>query len=357
MPVLWALVMMTRQLDADDACPARDGFFMPAEWAPHARTWMQWPTRVQPFGGPDGLLRARQAYAVIARTIRRFEPVTMVVSPHDAAEAQLACGPLVDLAEFPIDDAWARDSGPSFVVNGKGGVAGVHWRFNAWGNKYHPHANDSAIGATIIDLADLPIYRAPMVMEGGAIHVDGAGTLITTEQCLLNENRNPELSRQQIEARLALYLGILKIIWLGDGLKHDETDGHVDNVACFARPGAVLINMPLDKSDENYPAMADNLARLAHASDAQGRKLEIIELPQPKKVRRRHDGTRLETTYINFYACNGAIIAPAFDDPMDERARRILADAFPGREIVQVDALPVLEGGGGIHCITQQQPL
>lgn len=172
----------------------------------------------------------------------------------------------------------------------------------------------------------------------------------------MNQNRNPELTRQQIEARLALYLGALKIIWLGDGLKEDETDGHVDNVACFAPGGRVLIGVPHDKSDANYPPMSDNLVRLHEARTATGAKLDVVELPMPYAPRTRHDGTRLEMSYINFYACNGAIVMPAFDDKADEEAKRIIADCYPDREIVQLDASAVIEGGGGIHCITQQQP-
>lgn len=345
-----------RTLDAEDDVPVRDRFFMPAEWSRHARTWMQWPSRVKPWGTAEGLALARQAYGQVARAIARFEPVTMVVRPQDRNEAQLILGGKVQIFEAPIDDGWARDSGPTFLIDGEGKGAGVQWQFNAWGAKYTPFDADASVAAKIIESTGQRVYRAPLTVEGGAIHVDGTGTLLTTEQCLLNENRNPELTRQQIEARLALYLGVLKIIWLGDGLTDDETDGHVDNVACFAPGGRVLLAMPRDKSDANYPRMADNLMRLEQARDAQGRKPEIVELPLPYNVRTRHDGTRLEMSYVNFYLPNGAVLMPAFDDKADEEAKRILADVFPDREIVQMDALPVVEGGGGFHCITQQQP-
>lgn len=343
-------------LDAEDECPVRDGFYMPAEWAPHAGTWMQWPCRVAPWGSPDGLLQARIAYAEAARAIARFEPVSMVVRPQDRAEAQLALGHGVTIFEGAIDDSWARDSGPTFLVDGKGGHAGIQWRFNAWGTKYTPYDNDATVASRILKSLGVKTYLGPLTVEGGALHVDGAGTLLVTEQCLLNENRNPELTRQQIEARLALYLGALKIVWLGDGLKEDETDGHVDNVACFAPGGRVLIAMPRDKADANYPAMSDNLVRLHEARDAAGAKLDVVELPLPYATRMRHDGTRLEMSYINFYACNGAILMPAFDDKADEEAKRIIADCYPDREIVQLDASAIVEGGGGFHCITQQQP-
>lgn len=346
-----------RRLDAEDDVPVRDQFYMPPEWGPHARTWMQWPCRVAPWGTPEGMALARQAYGHVARAIAKFEPVTMVVRPQDKAEAQLVLGGRIDLFEAPIDDSWARDSGPTFLVDGKGGHAGIQWNFNAWGTKYTPFANDASVATKILKSLDMKTYQGPLTVEGGALHVDGAGTLLVTEQCLLNENRNPELTRQQIEARLALYLGVLRIIWLGEGLKEDETDGHIDNVACFAPRGRVLLAMPRDKADPNYPAMSDNLVRLHDATDAGGRKLEVVELPLPYTARTRHDGTRLEMSYVNYYAANGAIIMPAFDDPADEEAKRILADVFPDREIVQLDAMPIVEGGGGLHCITQQQPL
>ena len=206
------------RLDADDECPVRDQFYMPAEWAPHERTWMQWPCRVAPWGTPEGMAFARQAFGQVARTIATFEPVTMVVRPQDRAEAQLVLGPKIEIFEAPIDDSWARDSGPTFLVDGKGGRAGIQWRFNAWGTKYTPFDSDASIATKILTSQKLRVYDGPLTVEGGALHVDGAGTLLVTEQCLLNENRNPELTRQQIEARLALYLGVLRIVWLGDGL-------------------------------------------------------------------------------------------------------------------------------------------
>ncbi len=344
-----------RQLDADDDVPVRDGFAMPAEWGPHERTWMQWPSRVAPFGSPEGLALARQAYAQVARAIAGFEPVTMVVRPEDRLEAQLALGPKVELFEAPIDDGWARDSGPTFVTNGEGAVAGIQWRFNAWGNKYHPFANDARIASRIVASRKLRLYEAPIVVEGGAIHVDGAGTLLTTEQCLLNENRNPELTRQQIEARLALYAGALRIVWLGDGFSDVETDGHIDNIACFAPGGRVVLGMPPHKDHPNYRPVVESLMRLKDARDAQGRPFEVVEIAQPS-LRRREDGGVVEASYVNFYVCNGAVILPCFDDPADEPARQVVADLFPGRSIVQIDANDIVAGGGGIHCITQQEP-
>jgi len=347
---------MTKRLDADDPCPVRDGYVMPAEWAPHARTWMCWPCRTEAWGGPEGLLRAKQAYARVARAVSSFEPVTMVVRPHDTAEARLASAGKVAIFEAALDDSWARDMGPSFLVGPDGRRAGVSWTFNAWGNKYQPYTDDAALGGKILAEADVRTYRGPLVCEGGAIHVDGEGTLITTEQCLLNANRNPHLDRQQVEERLALFTGARRILWLGEGFSDEETDGHVDNIACFAAPGRVIVGVPASKSHPDYEPVLEAIRRLGEARDAEGRPLEIVEIVQPKKARVDFRGRPLQSSYINFYLANGGLVMPAFDDPHDERARNALAECFPGRDILQIDALDIVEGGGGIHCITQQEP-
>jgi agmatine deiminase len=345
--------MSSRRLDADDACPVRDGFAMPAEWTAHARTWMAWPCRLEPWGSQEGLLRARVAFAKVARAISGFEKITMAVRPQDREEAQLACGKGIEFFEVPLDDSWARDIGPLFVTNENEEVSGVHWRFNAWGNKYLSFDASVAFGERVMEALDMRFYDGPMVLEGGSIGVDGRGTLLTTEQCLLNANRNPGLTRQQIEERLALYLGVNKIVWLGEGLADDETDGHVDNVACFAGSNRVLLHMP--KDGENRRAMQDNLARLKSARDLMGRPFEVIELPEPE-AQEREDGRRLLLSYVNFCFTNYGLVMPAFDDPADADAASTMARVFPDRRIVQVPALDIVQGGGGIHCITQQQP-
>ena len=347
---------MTKRLDADDPCPVRDGYVMPAEWAPHARTWMCWPCRTEVWGGAEGLLRAKQAYARVARAVSSFEPVTMVVRPQDAAEARLACAGKVQIFEAALDDSWSRDMGPTFLIGPDGKRAGVSWHFNAWGNKYHPYADDAALGGKILGEAGVRAYRGPLVCEGGAIHVDGEGTLLTTEQCLLNVNRNPNLDRQQVEERLALFTGARRVLWLGEGFSDDETDGHVDNIACFAEPGRVIVGVPSSKSHPDYEPVLEAIRRLSEARDAEGRPLEIVEIAQPKKSKADFRGRPLQASYINFYLCNGGLVMPAFDDPHDERARDALAECFPGRDILQIDALDIVEGGGGIHCITQQEP-
>jgi len=347
---------MTRPLDADEQCPARDGFAMPAEWAPHARTWICWPCRVAAWGGAGALLRARQATARIVRAISTFEPVVAAVRHEDVAEAKLATAGKAELFEVALDDSWARDSGPTFLRGPAGGRGAVQWRFNAWGNKYQPYADDAVLAARIARAADVRLYQAALVCEGGAIHSDGEGTLLTTEQCLLNSNRNPHLTRLEVEGRLSLYTGARRILWLGDGFSDDETDGHVDNIACFVAPGRVLVGVPSSRSLPDYKPVTEAIRRLRGARDAEGRAMEVIEVEQPARVRFDWRGRPLQASYVNFYLPNDGVIMPSFDDPNDEKARAVLADCFPGRDLLQIDALDIVEGGGGIHCITQQEP-
>lgn len=334
--------------------PAEDGFFMPAEWTPHARCWMEWPARAETWG--DGIEQAREAYGEVANAIARFEPVTIITKPKNVAEVSLQTGAGIATFSLPHDDSWMRDNGPTFVVDGQGNVAGVHWRWNAWGNQYPDHERDAAVGQAVLEHLGMRRYAAPIVMEGGAIHTDGEGTILTTESVVLNPNRNPGVSREEMERILCGYLGGRKVIWLGGGLQDDETGGHVDNIACFARPGVVLALSSTDPSDGNYATLADNIARLRDATDAQGRTLEVVEIEQPR-ARRLPDGRRMALSYINFYIANGGVVMPAFEDPQDDRAFDALSRAFPDREIVQVPALDIVRGGGGIHCITQQQPV
>jgi agmatine deiminase len=348
--------MMDRRLDAAAPTPSHDGFSWPAEWDRHRRTWMCWPARHECYGGAEGALRAKQAYARVARAISGFEPVTLAARPADASEARLATGGKVEVAEVPLDDSWARDFGPTFLTGTNHRLAGVHWVFNAWGRKYHPYANDANFARRVLETAGGAVYGAPLVCEGGALHTDGQGTALTTEQCLLNTNRNPDLKREDVEDVLRLYLGARKTIWLGDGFVDDETDGHIDNIACFAAPGRVIVGIP-PRSHPDSAAVQEALRRLKTARDAEGRSLDIIELPQPRKTRQSWSGVLLPASYVNFYLVNGGVIMPAFDDKNDEQARTIIAQCFPDRDIMQVDALDIVQGGGGIHCITQQEPL
>jgi agmatine deiminase len=347
---------MSKPLDAAAPLPVEAGFFMPAEWARHRRTWMCWPARIACFGNKEGLLRAKQAYARVARAISAFEPVIMAARPEEAAEAKLATSGKVEITEMTIDDGWARDFGPTFLKDGRGRLSGVQWRFNAWGNKYRPYANDATFASRVLNMLGLPVYEAPLVCEGGALNSDGQGTILTTEQCLLNPNRNPDLSQTDVETRLRLYLGARQVIWLGSGFSDHETDGHVDNIACFIGKGRVLLGMVAARTHPDYEPLREAQRRLKAARDADGNKIEVIELPQPKKVRQGWSGQPPAASYVNFYLPNGAIVMPAFGDPNDEKARAVLADCFPGRDIMQIEATDIVQGGGGIHCITQQEP-
>ena len=333
--------------------PAAEGFTMPGEWNRHTRCWMAWPCRPETW--PDGAFdAAAAAYTDVARTISRFEPVTMVCDPADVADASLACGPGVEILPLPISDSWIRDTGPSFVTDGKGQLAGIHWRFNAWGGNYPECAKDQEVGRLMLEHLGLRRFAAPLVMEGGSFHVDGEGTLLTTEQCLLNPNRNPNLGKSEIEELLREHLGISTVIWLGEGYQDDETDGHIDEIALFVKPGVVMAITTDDPGDANFKAFQDNLDRLKRARDAQGLELEVIPVRQP--ARRDENGVRLTLSYTNLYIANGGIVMPAFEDPADDEAFRVVRRAFPDREVVQIPALDIVRGGGGIHCITQQQP-
>jgi len=347
---------MSAWLDPENRCPARDGFYMPAEWAPHLRAWICWPCRMEAWGGPEAILRAKQAYARVARAISSFEPVVMAVRQHDMAEAKLACAGKVEFFEVPLDDSWSRDFGPTFLLGSRGARAGVQWQFNAWGNKYRPFDQDAEFATRLLKHLDVPVYKAPFVCEGGAIHVDGEGSLLTTDQCLLNPNRNPDLTPQEIEEGLALFTGARRIIWLGEGFSDEETDGHVDNIACFVGPGRVLIGIPAAKSDPDWGPVMEAARRLRAERDAEGRRLEVIDIEQPLETRRDWRGRPLAASYVNFYLPNGGVVMPGFNDKNDEKARAVIADCFPGRDILQIEVLDLVEGGGGIHCITQQEP-
>lgn len=345
---------MTRSMEK--SCPANDGFAMAAEWSPHARTWMSWPCRVDAWGSDERLLRAKQAFARVALAISAFEPVTMAARPTDISEVQLATAGKVEIFEVALDDSWMRDTGPTFLSGAASRHAAVQWTFNAWGNKYLPFAQDAALASKIARKVEALLYDSPLICEGGALHTDGEGTLLTTEQCLLNANRNPKLEKQAVERLLMGYTGTQRIIWLGGVFSDGETDGHVDNIACFAGPERILIGMPADKSHPDYEPVRQAVVRLRDARDAKGRPLEVIEVMQPSLQRRDWRGRLMAASYINFCVANGAIVMPSFDDPNDDRAQAVLSDCFPGRDILQIDALDIVQGGGGIHCITLGEP-
>jgi agmatine deiminase len=354
--------------------PAADGYRMPGEFEPHSGCWMAWPER--PDNWRLGAKPAQEAYAAVAEAINVSEPVTMAVSDAQFEHCRSVLSPSIRVVEIATDDAWIRDMGPSFLVDGSGGRRGVDWRFNAWGGLdgglYFPWDRDDRVAAKVLEIERADRHRAPIVLEGGSIHVDGEGTVMATEECLLNRNRNPELSREQIEQALFEHLGAEKMIWLGRGVYNDETDGHVDNLACFARPGVVLLTHTDDVSDPQHAISLDALERLRSATDARGRSLEVVLLPSPGPIAitaeeaggvdavagtlPRRAGDRLAASYVNFYLATTRIVMPLLDERFDDAAAALLRDCFPDREVVGVPARETLLGGGNIHCITQQVP-
>lgn len=357
-----------------DSTPRADGFRMPGEFEPHAGCWLAWPER--PDNWRLGAGPAQEAFAAVAAAIAAVEPVTVAASAAQLPRARELLPASARLVELATDDAWMRDIGPTFVVGERGERRGVDWEFNAWGGLegglYSPWDRDEAAAARILEIEGAARYRAPLVLEGGAIHVDGEGTVLSTEECLLNRNRNPGLGRAQIEAHLRDYLGAEKVVWLGRGVHADETDGHVDNLACFVRPGQVLLTWTEDESDPQHEISADARRRLETATDARGRHLEVLLLPSPGPLTTtaeeaagveaaegtipRRPGDRLAASYVNFYPADGRLVMPLLDERHDEEAAATLARAFPDREVVGVPAREILLGGGNVHCITQQVP-
>lgn len=333
--------------------PADDGFRMPAEWEAHAGCYIAWPCKPETWFGHDGKVKA--SYAEVAKAIARFEPVTILAPPALAREARRFLGSGFEIVEMELDDSWIRDNGPSFVTSSGGGEAIVHFGFNGWGGRFTPCDRDAEVPRLLAKRLDLPYYRAPMVLEGGAISVDGQGTLLTTESCLLNPNRNRQMAREDIERTLGSYLGVRKVIWLPGGTHGSVVDGHVDGVAAFVRPGIVIAAVAPDPSDPNHPILRENRARLQGATDARGRSLEVLELPVPRK--RELAGRRIAASYVNFFIANGGVVAPIFGDPADAEALAALREAFPDRDVVGIRGEYIGVGGGVIHCITQQRPV
>ncbi|MEU0830010.1 agmatine deiminase family protein [Streptomyces sp. NPDC005969] len=332
-------------------------FRMPAEWSEHEGCLMAWPTRADLWGSV--LDAAKEEYANVARAIAEFEPVTMVAPPGCGGDARTYCGDDVTVVELPLDDSWFRDSAPLFVLDGDGRRAGVDFRFNAWGGKHQPHDADDRVSGLLLDHLGIERIHSDMVLEGGSITVDGEGTLITTEQCLLHPNRNPGMNRDEIEAELRARLGVSKVVWLPyGGLLDTETDGHVDGVCAFAAPGTVVVSLPDDPAHPDFARMRANRAVLEVTTDAQGRPLEIIDVPQTAFVDlARAPGGQVEVSYLNHYIANGGVVVPVAGLPQDEDALAVIASAYPGRKVVGVPAPAIAFGGGGVHCITQQIPL
>lgn len=331
-------------------------YSMPAEWERHRMTFIEWPVKKSMIR-PENHKEILYAYAQTAKAIALFEPVTVIAGPKTIKEAEFFCSSFAQLLVIPHDDAWIRDNGPTFARGADGRLTGISWEFNAWGHKYPAFGLDNRLAGRLCERLAVPCVKPGIVLEGGSIHTDGQGTLLTTEQCLLNPNRNPGFSQDKIEEILKHYLDIKKIIWLKHGVFGDETDGHIDNIACFAAPGTVLLQVCRDKNDPNFAITEENRAILSAQTDARGRKLRIVEISQPPA--RFIDQSRLALSYINFYLTNGGVIMPVFGGgaaETDKEAVRLVGQAFPGRRIVTLNGMPLIKEGGNIHCITQQMP-
>jgi agmatine deiminase len=347
---------------------------MPAEFERHSGCWMLWPERCDNWR--DGAKPAQEAFATVATAISMGEPVSVGVSAAQFQNARARLPPNIRVLEISANDAWVRDTGPTFVVDARGRRRAVDWPFNAWGGLkgglYFPWDRDDEVARKICEIESADRYRAPLVMEGGSVHVDGQGTCLTTEECLLNPNRNPHLSKQEIEAELRRYLGVTRIIWLGRGVYKDETDGHIDELAVFTAPGHVALTWTNDRDDPQYEISRDALQRLKAARDARGRALTIHKIHQPDPLYitaaeasgldaregtlPRLPGDRMPASYINFYVGNRVVVMPLYDRRRDREAARTLARLFPTRRIMGVETREILLGGGNIHCITQQVP-
>lgn len=342
--------------------PAQLGYRMPAEWEPQLATWLTWPHN--PRTWPDRLHSIPPVYARLAAEFARVQEVRILVenaAMADAARAAITAigGKIsaVSFYEIPTNDSWIRDSGPTFITRSQGEKtegALVGWRYNAWGGKYPPWDRDVEIPRRLSERLSLPLFSPGIILEGGSIDVNGQGTLITTEQCLLNRNRNPHLSREEIEKKLCDYLGATHIVWLGDGIAGDDTDGHVDDITRFVAPNIVVTVLEDDPLDPNHGPLRDNFERLSKATNERGEKLRVVPLPMPTPL--EIQGHRVPASYANFCIVNGKVVVPIFGDRKDELALDALRGLFPDRQVVGLRADDLIWGLGAFHCITQQQP-
>ncbi|MFQ9626725.1 MAG: agmatine deiminase [Enterococcus avium] len=353
--------------------PKKDGFRMPAEFGTHQKTYMIWPTRTDTWR--ENAEPAQREFAQVANAIADFEPVTMLTPESEYQRARNQLNATVNVQSLKTNDAWVRDIGPTFVSNDNQ-LRGINWKFNAWGGYseglYFPWDLDDQAAIEICEMEKTRIYDAPLIMEGGALHVDGEGTAIVTESCLLNPNRNPHLTKEKIENYLCEFLAVEKVLWLPFGLYQDETNGHVDNCCCFIRPQEVMLAWTTDKTSPQYELSKANYEYLSTATDAKGRHLTIhlVEVPVDLRLteqeaetindfgyaKKRAAGDYLSASYINFYFCNGGIILPSFGHSLDRIAYAQFRELFAERKIIQLPSREILLGGGNIHCITQQVP-
>jgi agmatine deiminase len=338
--------------------PAALGYRMPAEWEPHAATWLSWPRR-EGISFPDSFDRVLPVLRAMVEALIESEQACINVcnGAHEAQAREVLRGLRMERISFhlvPTNEPWCRDHGPIFLTRDLDPkLAVVDWDYNAWGNKYPPFDLDEVAPTRVAEILDVRVFYPGMILEGGAIDVNGAGALLTTESCLLNKNRNPNLSRDEIEQRLRDYLGVLDILWLGDGIAGDDTDGHVDDLARFVSERTVVTVVEENRTDENYEPLQKNLARL-QAMKIGDRPIEVITLPMPKKIIR--EGLRMPATYANFYIANTCVLVPTFADPADEVALSVLRECFPDRRIIGIDSRELIWGLGAFHCLTQQEP-
>jgi agmatine deiminase len=338
--------------------PAALGYRMPAEWEPHAATWLSWPRR-EGISFPDSLDRVLPALRAMVEVLIDSEQVCINVcnGAHEAEARAVLNGLLMERVTFyriPTNEPWCRDHGPIFLTRDVDPrLAIVDWDYNAWGGKYPPCDLDEVVPTRVAQFLDLPVFYPRMILEGGSIEVNGAGALLTTESCLLNKNRNPNLCRAQIEQRLRDYFGIREILWLLEGIEGDDTDGHIDDLARFVAENTVVTVVEENRDDENYEPLQKNLARLRQMKVEQS-EIEIVTLPMPKKIVR--EGQRLPASYANFYIANSCVLLPTFADPNDEGALSVLRKLFPDRRVIGIDCRELIWGLGTFHCLTQQQP-
>jgi agmatine deiminase len=342
--------------------PAQLGYHMPAEWEPHVATWLSWPRR-EGISFPDSFDRVLPTLRAMVEALIESEKVCINVcnGAHEAEARQVLRGLSMERITFhriPTNEPWCRDHGPIFLTRKKEPrLAIVDWDYNAWGNKYPPFDLDEIVPTRVAEALGLPVFYPHMILEGGAIEVNGAGALLTTESCLLNKNRNPNLSRKQIEQRLRDFLGVREILWLGGGIAGDDTDGHIDDLARFVSERKVVTVIEEDRDDKNFEPLQENLARLREmkiGASRTGRKIDIVTLPMPRKIVR--EDLRLPASYANFYVANRCVLVPTFADPADEAALSILQRCFPTRRVIGIDCRELIWGLGTFHCLTQQQP-
>lgn len=340
--------------------PNLSGFHFPAEWAPHTATWLSWPHKEESWPGKIGLIFNR--YAEFIKVVAEGELVRINVKDEQMAafaKQQLhvvgADMSKIEFYHFPTNDAWCRDHGPAFLINPetKQKVI-IDWGYNAWGGKYPPFDLDDVIPTKIAERFNLPVYHPGIVMEGGSVDFNGKGTVLTTTACLLNENRNPHLNQQQIEEYLRHFYGVEQVLWLGDGIVGDDTDGHIDDITRFVNEDTVVTVVEENKNDENYHILQENLQTLKTMRLLNGKQLNIIELPMPDPV--IYEDQRLPASYANFYIANSAVVVPTYRCDNDDRALTILQQCFPGRKVVGIDSTDIIWGLGSFHCLSQQEP-